>query len=262
VGSFNELVRAIAKAEGLDEISVAGIGRNLRDAGLISKAGRGTSAARMTSTDAAHILIGVNGAKKAKHAPLAVNAFAKLHLSQDALADSDDTSEPESYFLRISGRPYTTSRKDLRFKTYPFGIFLEKLVETFIPDSSGTTAFERELFGYLHFELEFSRPAITAVFKTITTAAGDRRSRQIANRRNRAVEARLAAGYRLTDADFARTDEEKILWMREWTFSRSPRAKLLDRERADREAEAAGDQFVTTGITSKTFLAIGKALAE
>lgn len=75
---FNDLVRAIATAEGIDEMTVAGIGQYLREAGFISKGGRGRSAARMTPLDAAHMLIAVNGSDLAKDAATSVIGYGQL----------------------------------------------------------------------------------------------------------------------------------------------------------------------------------------
>lgn len=65
---FNDLVRAIAAVEGMEEMSVRGIGLSVRDAGYIAKGGRGLSAAKMTAKDAANLLIGVNASIVARDA--------------------------------------------------------------------------------------------------------------------------------------------------------------------------------------------------
>ena len=84
---FNDLVRVIAEAEGMDEITVTGIGQYVRDAGFITKGGRGRSAALMTAADAANLLIGVNAAGKAKDAAEAVSRYSELQLTHD-MADA------------------------------------------------------------------------------------------------------------------------------------------------------------------------------
>src|SRR3954451_3299911 len=58
---FNDLVRVIAEVEGMDPMTVRGIGLSVREGGHISKGGRGLSAAKMTVRDSANMLIGVNG---------------------------------------------------------------------------------------------------------------------------------------------------------------------------------------------------------
>lgn len=75
---FNDLVRVIAAAEGMDEMTVSGIGQYARDAGHISKGGRGRSAARMTHRDAANLLMAVNGTDLAKNAGEAVSSFGGM----------------------------------------------------------------------------------------------------------------------------------------------------------------------------------------
>lgn len=72
---LSALVKAIADVEGIDEVQVGWVARHLREAGLISQAGRGRGAAHMTSTDAANLLIGVNAAYSAKEAVAAVQSF-------------------------------------------------------------------------------------------------------------------------------------------------------------------------------------------
>lgn len=75
---FRDLIRTVSEAEGLSEMAVTGIGQYLRDAGLISKLGRGRAAAKMTSEDAAHLLIGVNATALAKDAPEVVSAYKAI----------------------------------------------------------------------------------------------------------------------------------------------------------------------------------------
>jgi hypothetical protein len=57
-----ELVHTIAKVLGIAEATVVQIDRNLLAAGLRTKAGRGPSAAQVTSHDAANLLIAIGGA--------------------------------------------------------------------------------------------------------------------------------------------------------------------------------------------------------
>ncbi|ACK84157.1 hypothetical protein [Methylorubrum extorquens] len=78
---FNDLVRAIAVVEGMDEMTVRGIGIRIRDGGFISKGGRGLSAAKMTSKDAAALLIGVNACTSATSAAEILEKYQSLKLS-------------------------------------------------------------------------------------------------------------------------------------------------------------------------------------
>src|ERR1700730_6814059 len=59
VASPGELVRKVSELLGLAEPTIVLHDRNLVVAGLRSKSGRGTSAARMTARDAAHLLVAV-----------------------------------------------------------------------------------------------------------------------------------------------------------------------------------------------------------
>ena len=75
---LSELVRMIAKVEGLEEVSVGIFARHAREAGLIAQGGRGRSAAKMTFRDAANLLIAVNGCALAKQVSDSVPLFRGL----------------------------------------------------------------------------------------------------------------------------------------------------------------------------------------
>lgn len=108
---FSDLVRAVAQAEGMDEMTVTGIGQYVRDAGYITKGGRGRSAAKMTSRDAANLLIAVNGTSLAKDAPSAVEKFRAL------ITEARSVISPNSLFGEFGIGP-----RD-------FGTALERLIE-------------------------------------------------------------------------------------------------------------------------------------
>jgi hypothetical protein len=78
MATLTELGKVISEVEGIDPARVAWIGRSLREAGLISKHGRGPSAAHMGWTDAANVLIGVNAARKAANAAKATSAYRRF----------------------------------------------------------------------------------------------------------------------------------------------------------------------------------------
>ncbi|CAM2762504.1 hypothetical protein JHFBIEKO_3553 [Methylobacterium mesophilicum] len=78
---FNDLVRVIAEVEGMDPMTVRGIGLSVREGGHISKGGRGLSAAKMTVRDSANMLIGVNGCTHASKASATVETFRLLNPS-------------------------------------------------------------------------------------------------------------------------------------------------------------------------------------
>jgi hypothetical protein len=82
--TLQELVQAIAATEGIDRQRVAAIARAVREAGLIATHGRGTSAARMTESDAANLIIAVNVAETARSAPEAVRRYRALRAKNTA----------------------------------------------------------------------------------------------------------------------------------------------------------------------------------
>src|SRR5437667_12752807 len=72
MATLTDLVETIAQAEGMEPATVALIARNVREAGLITTAGRGRSAAKMSSADATNLLIAVNATITAREAPQTV----------------------------------------------------------------------------------------------------------------------------------------------------------------------------------------------
>ncbi|MCJ2131603.1 hypothetical protein [Methylobacterium sp. E-045] len=103
---FRDLTRTIAEIEGLSEMTVTGVGQYLRDAGMISKHGRGRAAAQMTCEDAVNLLIGVNATGLAKEATEVVPTYltltdrADIHPIEEDCADEDELTRamfnPES----------------------------------------------------------------------------------------------------------------------------------------------------------------------
>lgn len=80
MASIGQLVRVVAEVSGLDESSVKLIARYVREAGFIGQQSTGGGAARMTSKDAASLLMAVNGSALAKDAASAVDGFSRLFL--------------------------------------------------------------------------------------------------------------------------------------------------------------------------------------
>lgn len=72
---FSDLVRAIAEATGIYEMTITGFGQAARDAGFISKGGRGRSAAHMTVGDAANLIIAVAASPTAREVPDVIAHF-------------------------------------------------------------------------------------------------------------------------------------------------------------------------------------------
>lgn len=94
MASPGELVKATAAALGVPEASVIVHDRNLAIAGIRSKGGRGRSAAKMTSLDAANLLIGVAASSAVKETVSTVQEYGNLPsrngevLTQNAHQDS------------------------------------------------------------------------------------------------------------------------------------------------------------------------------
>jgi hypothetical protein len=66
MASPGKLVRTVAEVLGLPEATVTVHDRNLVTAGLRTKGGRGTSAAKVTPRDAAHLLVAILGSTQVK----------------------------------------------------------------------------------------------------------------------------------------------------------------------------------------------------
>ena len=71
-----ELVRDMAAAFGVSEATVAVHDRNLAIAGLRTKLGRGTSAAKMTPRDAANLTVAIMGSAEVRDSVIAVKRYA------------------------------------------------------------------------------------------------------------------------------------------------------------------------------------------
>lgn len=143
---FRDLVATVAEAEGLSEMAVTGIGQYLRDAGFISKHGRGRAAAQMTSVDAANLLIGVNASDLAKNAVAAVAAYGDLKIAHP------EKNEIQHWAIaRVFEKEVTLQEA--------IGI----LVEAFIPQQDGTTAFARDAGAdQCTIEIGFGKPTASA----------------------------------------------------------------------------------------------------
>lgn len=78
MATLGALVETVAAAEGINRERVEAIARAVREASLIATHGRGPSAAQMSETDAANLLIAVNAAETARAAPETVRRFRAL----------------------------------------------------------------------------------------------------------------------------------------------------------------------------------------
>jgi hypothetical protein len=84
--TLKELVEVISSVEGIDPRRVGAMARAVREAGLITTHGRGTSAARMNEQDASNLIIAVNVAETARSAPEAVLRYRALRASEKIAA--------------------------------------------------------------------------------------------------------------------------------------------------------------------------------
>jgi hypothetical protein len=78
MATLSELVNTIANVEGVDPAGVSLIARGVREAGLITTGGRGPSAAKMTATDAANLLIAINATTSVRAASQIVHSYREL----------------------------------------------------------------------------------------------------------------------------------------------------------------------------------------
>ncbi|VFU08405.1 ArsR/SmtB family transcription factor [Methylocella tundrae] len=74
----SNLIESVARALGVPEATVSSHYRALREAGLVSKAGRGRGSAKMTTQDAANLLIAVAGSSALKNAIETVTEIVAL----------------------------------------------------------------------------------------------------------------------------------------------------------------------------------------
>lgn len=145
---LSALVKAIADVEGLDEVQVGWIARHLREAGLISQAGRGRGAARMTARDAVNLLIAVNGSSGAKQAVDAVKSFSDLILVSNGdfigndnwVADLDVNDDIERAFTKGTSLPSS----------------IEAILLAHIPNNDGVIIAN----NMAEFTIDFVRPVI------------------------------------------------------------------------------------------------------
>jgi hypothetical protein len=83
MATLSEVVEVIAEVEGIDAATVAWVGRSLREAGLVTKRGRGPSAAQMGWSDATNMLIAVNATRNAAEAARAALRYRRFRPYED-----------------------------------------------------------------------------------------------------------------------------------------------------------------------------------
>jgi hypothetical protein len=91
MATSGELIGGFAEVLKISEAEVGFYYRNLREAGLMTRGGRGRSAPPMTSLDLARLLIAFLVTNVARKAPEAVNDFGQLSL-QNALVPDKEAS--------------------------------------------------------------------------------------------------------------------------------------------------------------------------
>jgi|tagenome__1003787_1003787.scaffolds.fasta_scaffold19946965_1 hypothetical protein len=203
---LSTLVKVIADVGGMDEAFVSGIARYLREAGLISQAGRGRGAAHMTARDASNAIIGVNACSMAKDAPTAVSIYGALRALKPSI-------QPEE------GTLHTICTEGINF-----GEALELLVRAHVPDQNGLLPIDGELFGevdwpegspeydrtvqeiekQIAFEIEFIRPSSEASIRVYQVAARATVQADLTEPEDRLIaaarfSARKAQGHKLGD---------------------------------------------------------------
>lgn len=161
---LSELVTAIASVEGLEESFVTGVARYLREAGLISQAGRGRGAAKMTYADAAALLIGVNATTLAKDAPEVVRDLLDFkwedkRLEHGVLAEviKERSDGLFDWVLQRSEHGYMGRGR--------LGTFLERLVYSAVPISGENSRLSSEVCSdEITFTITFHKPNMRVQF--------------------------------------------------------------------------------------------------
>jgi hypothetical protein len=174
---FNDLVRTIAVVEGMDEMTVRGIGIRIRDGGFISKGGRGLSAAKMSSKDAAALLIGVNACTSATSAAEVLERYQSLKLSNVYPSKSkmkgglrNIISERNDLIFFVTAlfelcMP-TIGKIDLLGRIFSDGLILGKAVRSRLEAG--------EYFdGVMRIELSLVRPQSIAIFEVKDAKSGE-----------------------------------------------------------------------------------------
>ncbi|HEV2697792.1 MAG TPA: hypothetical protein VGU90_07355, partial [Terriglobales bacterium] len=127
MATLSDLVTALASVTGLPESTVFAYGRFARQAGLISQKGRGRSAASMTLTDAANLLIAVAATGVTREAGTAVETFRSL--KRGRLYDLAAGLSPGllNWLEPLGIRPLGQGQDEFEVRC-DFGRFLEHLI--------------------------------------------------------------------------------------------------------------------------------------
>jgi hypothetical protein len=222
MATIGDLVRAVSEAEGLEENFVSVYARAAREAKLIAHYGRGRSAARMSPSDGANLLIGLNGSALAKEAPATIGAFRRLRLRWIWPA------EQSSFTPEMIGR------------NIAFGQALERLLTAFIPDKNGG----QEIDHLVVENLSYAKGGLTR--DELIRAAARHIRIEVAFERPRRV-----GLISFIMADTRRGVEEGRAVLR---------ARYEAPEDAKKPDEAFGDRIQRTTITRRTLSAVGQIL--
>ncbi|MFL5239322.1 MAG: hypothetical protein ACJ8EL_17345 [Rhizomicrobium sp.] len=140
MATLSQLVAAIATVEGIDAERVAAIGRAAREEGLIRTSGRGTSAAQMSESDAANLLIATNAADTARTAPAVIAQYRALQARRKRTSEFGSELEEllsaakrerlADYVTKmvalLGTRGHVLGRKPFANEAYRFSIEFEK----------------------------------------------------------------------------------------------------------------------------------------
>lgn len=100
MASPGELIKAVADVLHIPEVTVSSYYRNLREAGHVTKGGRGRSAPRMTANDAAQLLIAIGGSRFEKEsAEKIVKDYSRIRVAHTARRMALPTDEPHSMYV-------------------------------------------------------------------------------------------------------------------------------------------------------------------
>jgi hypothetical protein len=148
MATLSELVETLAEVEGIDPAAVAVIARSVREAGLITTGGRGLSAARMTYSDAANLMIAVNAAPTAREAPQTVHSYRNLQA----------WDRPLAYKGQIPKRPTFLGRLGDALEQLVQCAAIGKLPEIFLKTSLDKLLVEEFSKANVEVELTFQKP--------------------------------------------------------------------------------------------------------
>ena len=125
MASPGELVRKVADLLGISDPTIVQHDRNLVVAGLRSKSGRGTSAARMTPRDAAHLLVAVLGSHHVKGSAQTVRRYSETRLHKTLSEGYEDSSiaalrnlQPDHSFFAVEALITAAAEGSLQHAIY------------------------------------------------------------------------------------------------------------------------------------------------